>query len=115
MRPRCGCFTMPNSLTPYVANEMTFITKDGALKVRSTNNLHETVYDLAKTLGARWAVLACDWNTAQRCPVWGVYDIHKASTRAPQGGMSLPLPTKEFVSESADPAVMYALAKHGGA
>lgn len=105
---------MPNSLTPHVANEMTFITKHGALKVRSTNNLHETVYDLAKTLGARWAVLACDWHVGQRCPVWGVYDIRKASTRMPGGHMSLPLPTKEFVSESADPAVMYALALKGG-
>lgn len=103
---------MPNSLTQHVANELTFITKDGALKVRSVNNLPDTVVDLAKTLEARWVVMACDWDVVQRCPVWSVYDMHRVSTTRP---ISLPLPTKTFTNESSDAAVMFALAKHGGA
>lgn len=102
---------MPNNLTQHVANEMHFITKEGALKVRTVNNLPDTIVDLAKTLDARWLVMACDWDTVQRCPVWSVYDMHRVSRTKP---ISLPMPAKTFTNESADPAVMYALAKQGG-
>lgn len=105
---------MPTSLSEHTANEMHFITKGGALKVRTINNLPGTILEMAKALEARYAVLACDWSVVSDCPIWAVYDIDKAHTRLPRGDMSLPMPTKEFITPSADPAVMYALALQGG-
>lgn len=92
---------------------MHFITKEGALKVRTINNSPATVNDLAKSLDARFVVLAADWHAGFDCPIWGVYDMRKASTKVPGGGVSLPLPMKEFVHADADGAVMYALTMSG--
>jgi hypothetical protein len=103
---------MPSSLLPHIADKVTFIREDGAFEVRMINTLPDTINSAAESLDARFVVAAFDWDSQEDVPVWGVYDMSKA-TRVP-GGKSLPFPLNTFRAATCDAAVMYAIAKMGG-
>lgn len=101
-------------LRDYTMRTVTFITSTGAMHIRLTDMLEDTIARAAKTLEARYVVAAFDWSDVENCPVWSVYDMHRAQRHGPGKELSFPLPVKQFINESDSPAVMYALALQGG-
>ncbi len=105
---------MIKRLSQHEMLKVSYITKAGAIQIRAINNEVSTLWDLAKATEAQYLVAAFDWDAAASCPIWSVYDVRKAHNRAPDRSMSLPLPVKQFTTETREPAEVYALMLVGG-
>lgn len=93
--------------------EVTFVSKDGGLKIRFTHNNFNGVCEGAKALKASFFVLQDTWDHAHDTPVWAVYAMAKA-VKEPGLGWVLPLPERYFHTATTDAPVMWALAKMSG-
>lgn len=60
---------------------------------------------------ARYFVAVDGWSDMEALPVWGVFDMRTAQRNNPTPGQwSINDPVRTFTTETADGAVMYALA-----
>ena len=94
--------------------EVTFVTADGDLMIRMQRGDMNSICTAAQQLKASFFVVSEDHDMVADMPIWSVYTMRNAD---PNGGgprqWAVRDPIRRFTSETADPAVMFAIARRG--
>lgn len=104
---------MPNDATD--RREVTYITPGGDMMIRHESNNMAAMCQAAELLKASHFVTQDGFDEAQNLPVWAVFDMRRCDKDNPHPrAYSMGPALREFVSETSDAAVMFALHTRNG-
>lgn len=88
-----------------------YITPAGEMLIRHTHNDVQAICETARVLKARYFVTQDGHDVMDDQPIWGVFDLTRCDPRGGGPGVwSLAQPTRTFVADTNDGAVMFAMA-----